>query len=451
MTRASSIPHAGMCRASSTGHTDPHGTRRALRCGVSPASTPLLVSGHVASTLGESLNSLLILMALAMRLKASFSLPWLPQHQYFVPSGLCHWYYDVAQDGIDLREVINMTRLGSVLPVDFNNDERCLANNSGSRVAIQIHRHGAHWIRPDYFAPSGTIAQNTTPQSLHLPKLDSMGGFDSAIQAIHTLRRRYRGYLPVTILVRMDDYPELSCGLWGLAQEVLRLMPHIELVRPPAPSITLESVVDEELSLSGQCGYVFFRGSATMRLSPTVASSQTIRVSSVSPEVATFQSYAHLQTGAVDIDKAARSLSITLKAAGCTCAFLDFVVDVEAEKKYGKFPLVGALGRHGVRVFDWRVPAAYKLVPSPRWLRPPMTENLLKLFYARHSRLFIAERGSCWPDLVTMIRSEHKQPSMTMRAGKKASLLLDTVPRCVRVRGTCTDPTAPFPYREGAC
>ena len=451
MTRASSIPHAGMCRASSTGHTDPHGTRRALRCGVSPASTPLLVSGHVASTLGESLNSLLILMALAMRLNASFSLPWLPQHQYFVPSGLCHWYYDVAQDGIDLREVINMTRLGSVLPVDFNNDERCLANNSGSRVAIQIHRHGAHWIRPDYFAPSGTIAQNTTPQSLHLPKLDSMGGFDSAIQAIHTLRRRYRGYLPVTILVRMDDYPELSCGLWGLAQEVLRLMPHIELVRPPAPSTTLESVVDEELSLSGQCGYVFFRGSATMRLSPTVASSQTIRVSSVSPEVATFQSYAHLQTGAVDIDKAARSLSITLKAAGCTCAFLDFVVDAEAEKKYGKFPLVGALGRHGVRVFDWRVPAAYKLVPSPRWLRPPMTENLLKLFYARHSRLFIAERGSCWPDLVTMIRSEYKQPSMTMRAGKKASLLLDTVPRCVRVRGTCTDPTAPFPYREGAC
>ena len=451
MTRASSIPHAGMCRASSTGHTDPHGTRRALRCGVSPASTPLLVSGHVASTLGESLNSLLILMALAMRLNASFSLPWLPQHQYFVPSGLCHWYYDVAQDGIDLREVINMTRLGSVLPVDFNNDERCLANNSGSRVAIQIHRHGAHWIRPDYFAPSGTIAQNTTPQSLHLPKLDSMGGFDSAIQAIHTLRRRYRGYLPVTILVRMDDYPELSCGLWGLAQEVLRLMPHIELVRPPAPSTTLESVVDEELSLSGQCGYVFFRGSATMRLSPTVASPQTIRVSSVSPEIATFQSYAHLQTGAVDIDKAARSLSITLKAAGCTCAFLDFVVDAEAEKKYGKFPLVGALGRHGVRVFDWRVPAAYKLVPSPRWLRPPMTENLLKLFYARHSRLFIAERGSCWPDLVTMIRSEHKQPSMTMRAGKKASLLLDTVPRCVRVRGTCTDPTAPFPYREGAC
>jgi hypothetical protein len=260
-------------------------------------------------------------MALAMRLNASFSLPWLPQHQYFVPSGLCHWYYDVAQDGIDLREVINMTRLGSVLPVDFNNDERCLANNSGSRVAIQIHRHGAHWIRPDYFAPSGTIAQNTTPQSLHLPKLDSMGGFDSAIQAIHTLRRRYRGDLPVTILVRM----------------------------------------------------------------------------------------------------------------------------------YGKFPLVGALGRHGVRVFDWRVPAAYKLVPSPRWLRPPMTENLLKLFYARHSRLFIAERGSCWPDLVTMIRSEYKQPSMTMRAGKNASLLLDTVPRCVRVRGTCTDPTAPFPYREGAC
>ena len=431
-------------------HTDPHGTRQALRCGVSPASTPLLVSGHIASTLGESLNSLIILMALAMRLNASFSLPWLPQHQYFVPSGVCHWYYDVAQDGIDLREVINMTRLGSVLPVDFNNDERCLANNSGSRVAIQIHRHGAHWIRPDYFDPSGTAAQKTT-QSLHLPKLDSMGGFDAAIQAIHTLRRRYRGDLPVTILVRMDDYPELSCGLWGLAQEVLRLMPHIELVRPPAPSTTLESVVDEELSLSGQCGYVFFRGSATMRLSPTVASPQTIRVSSVSPEVATFQSYAHLQTGAVDIDKAARSLSITLKAAGCTCAFLDFVVDAEAEKKYGKFPLVGALGRHGVRVFDWRVPAAYKLVPSPRWLRPPMTENLLKLFYARHSRLFIAERGSCWPDLVTMIRSEHKQPSMTMRAGKKASLLLDTVPRCVRVRGTCTDPTAPFPYREGAC
>ena len=431
-------------------HTDPHGTRQALRCGVSPASTPLLVSGHIASTLGESLNSLIILMALAMRLNASFSLPWLPQHQYFVPSGVCHWYYDVAQDGIDLREVINMTRLGSVLPVDFN-DERCLANNSGSRVAIQIHRHGAHWIRPDYFAPSGTIAQNTTPQSLHLPKLDSMGGFDSAIQAIHTLRRRYRGDLPVTILVRMDDYPELSCGLWGLAQEVLRLMPHIELVRPPAPSTALESVVDEELALSGQCGYVFFRGSATMRLSPTVASSQRIRVSSVSPEVATFQSYAHLQTGMVDMDKAARSISMTLKAVGSTCAHLDFVVDAGAEKKYGKFPLVEALGQHGVRVFDWRVPAAYKLVPSPRWLRPPMTANLLKLFYARHSRLFIAERGSCWPDLVTMIRSEHEQPSMTMRAGKNASLLLDTVPRCVRVRGTCIDPTAPYPYREGAC
>ena len=77
-----------------------------------------------------------------------------------------------------------------------------------------------------------------------------------------------------------------------------------------------------------------------------------------------------------------------------------------------------------------------------------MAENLLRLYYARHAKVFLVERGTCWGDVITMIRSKHDEPTVTMQAGPSGELLVEKARKdCVRVRGTCVDTSKSiFPY-----
>ena len=423
----------------------------AAACSV-PPERPLLVSGHIASTLGESLNCLIIVLALALRLNASAGLPWIPGHQLHVPNGAA-WWKDMNADGIDLCDIINTTSLALVLHIGPG--ERCLAEGQGSRVAVQLHRNGAHYMWSEHFsldssnvlhaAAIGGQIGTTSKRLLNLPELRNSRSFDEMIEVIHSLQRQHRGSAPLAVFARMDAYPELSCGFWGLAPEMLRLLPHLDFVRPRSPGVQWEAMLDEELALTQQCGYAFFRGSATLKLKPTMASADTMQLSAALPNDTSFQQFKFFLTGHISTEKVAQRLVYALQKVESDCIYLDM-----AGKGNITAPLAEALSRHGVRVVEWHVPSKYKPVPSPRWLRPPMQENLLKLFYARHARLFFAERGSCWSDLVSMIRTDRQLPTMIMRASNR-SLQLEEAEHCVRVRGACVRPMAPYPYYSGRC
>ena len=407
----------------------------------------ILVTGHIASSLGESLNSLMVVFALALRLNASVGLPWLPIHQLHIPR--TDWYKDIGRQGLPLQHVFDMSRLEAILPQGL--DELSLSKANGSRVAVLLHRHDSHMLRTRHFlvsrrarGASRIAPSNDEWEQLQVPLLDGPGGFNALDVSLHQLQARYLSASPMVILVRMDAFPEMSCALWGLAPEVRRIISHLELLQPVAPPRS-QSLLDDDLTTSKNCGYVFFRGSAAAKIKPTMAGSGTMWINGLN--MSGYQTVPWAVTYKILISSAAQMLATTLQTAGIKCVHLDISSTSSSE------PLVAALARLGIRSVNWQAPSRYPPVRSPAWLRPrpkPMAENLLRMYYARHSKLFIIERGTCWGDVATMIRTRLQMPTLTMQAVASGELRFDAVPThpCVRIRGTCIDEALPIPYRH---
>ena len=222
---------------------------------------------------------------------------------------------------------------------------------------------------------------------------------------------------------------------------------HLELLQPTPPP-NAKGALDADIAESRQCGYAFFRGSSAATLKPTIKSAQVMQLNK--DNTSGFHYAPFNKVGEVSTENVARALAEALKRVSTDCVHVDI-----SERAGGPEPLIQALTRHGIRSTVWRAPKLYPPVPAPQWLRPrpkPQVENLLRLYYARHSKLFFVEGGTCWGDVVTMLRSKSNMPTLTMRArAAVAELALDAVPQgCVRVRGTCVDTRKPFPYREKA-
>jgi hypothetical protein len=343
-----------------------------------------------------------------------------------------------------------MSQLQAILP--FGPDERCVGHANGSRVAISLHRHAQHRMRREFFASRSaddvrraTIHSDAAEawETLKLKPLKDFEGFDALRDDIRSLQQRYRAAPPLVVHVRMDAYPEMSCALWGLADEIRQVISRLELVQP-APPPDAQASVDEDVTQSRRCGYAFFRGSSAARIPPTMnADNQTIQLCGLN--VSGFQGVKWDVVHGVKVETAARRLAMALRLAGADCLHLDVAAGSST-------PLVDALMHNGIRAVAWEAPKRYPPVRSPPWLHPrpkPMAENLLRLYYARHARLFLVERGTCWGDVVTMIRSHRRLPTLTMQATASGELRLEGVPRsCVRTRGTCVDTTKRFPYRR---
>ena len=430
--------------AAASPHPLPRGGRLASPVCSWASSRPLHVSGHTASTLGESLNSLLIVFALALRFRASVGLPWMPAHQLYIPGQSRRpWFQSIGRQGIDLKNIFNMSLFKQLLPLSAN--ERCLSESNASRVAVQLHRRGEHRFRRSYFHVSESrLDRDDEWQPLEVPPLNESRGFEALRAAIEKLYQRYKGPGDaMSIYVRMDAYPELSCALWGLESEIKQVVAHLEILQPEAPPAS-QSAVDDDLATSRTCGYAFFRGSSAAKIVPTLRTPASLTVNA--DRTSGFQTAPWDSVHAVPFEKAARKLASALRRFGAECVHLDIAAG-------SLVPLVNELKINGIRTVTWAAPDKYPRVRSPSYLRPrpkPMAANLLRLYYARHSRLFLVERGTCWGDLVTMMRSRDSMPTMTMQAITTTSELdLEEAPRhCVRIRGTCVDTTKPFPYRQ---
>jgi hypothetical protein len=407
-----------------------------MSCASPHGLAPLLVTAHVASTLGDALNGLLAVLGMAVRLNASVGLPWLQKEMFHTSSGT--WYTDVGRDGFDFLELLNMTRLRDRVlqfgdaEVRWAQAERNASRHSSTRVGLLLQRRGLHWLHPEMFdsaclhkrgrsagASLGCAAferatrevgcTEGTRTKLELPPLGRVAAFDELVGRIRGLQLAYRGPRPMLAVVRGDG--ELSCLHWAFPAEVLRVVAHIDLLRPILPPQMDEAVANTELGLARRCAYSFWRFAPNLH--ETYSRRGNMSILSVTPHATPatlyhFRSSASLQLGVAAV---ARSLVATTRNAGASCIYID---------TYGGAPsaLKEAIEREGVQTVSLtRVTDQYRLhAHHRRGGSLPMRANALKLFYARHSRLLICEVGSQWCDLVSMLRTNAGLPSLIMSA-----------------------------------
>jgi hypothetical protein len=170
-----------------------HGGWRRLRAfrqaGQQRATTtppPILLTSTIASTLGESLNSLLAVLGLAQRLNASVCLPRLPSEQFSRS--------EQRTSTLDLGRILNLTRLASVL---------VLTRTCGDTI------HSELAVRLPFDHTTGTHSSDG-----HQPALNTAAAWEALLSRILRLARRRSTTLVVH--ARMNGFSELGCGLCEL-------------------------------------------------------------------------------------------------------------------------------------------------------------------------------------------------------------------------------------------
>ena len=448
-----------------------------FRAARSPVASPeILITSHSASTLGDALNSLLVLFAFALRIGSSIGLPWIPRQQFYIASNI--WYKGLLvedgtqrHEGLDLTHVLDFSQLKK-LPMHFGQDEVIWAQaelnatlRNTSRVGLNLKSAGTHWIPYDLYEPSalrsgkllscdafwsatGSDCKASTRWQFVFPPLNTSAAFEELVQSIQGLVAAYRG--PSPLVIAFQGNGEMSCIPWGFSAEYQYAVSHLELAKPVLPSITTAAAADGEFALAGRCAYSFWRFMPhvwyTMR---GQGNGSTISMTP-STSTASIYHFALRQRWGVSIkvSQAADDLAAVLRSAGVDCIYLDIKTD-DAHLS----PLSSALQQHGLQSISFTVPDQYPGVPSPKWLRPPMEANVLKLYYARHSRLFICEAGSQWCDLVTMLRTEAGLPTLIASASTNGTGIVFEEAhreRCVRIRGRCVRPDK-SPFRDNTC
>ena len=126
-----------------------------------------------SSTLGESLNTLLPILALTLRLNASIILPQLPDEQFS---------RSIQSSAIDLDRVFNLQQLAHAL---------------GASVFIKPMR----WLHqlPEAYVLNGP--------------LESIAATEALISRVAALARQRRGRSPLVVSARMNSFSSLGCGL----------------------------------------------------------------------------------------------------------------------------------------------------------------------------------------------------------------------------------------------
>ena len=481
---------AGMAQRLSTKSQLVHSVRdasaRTMRTEQARSTTELMLTAHMPTTLGDALNSLLCMLAFGLHVGAKISLPWLPRSQFHVASPT--WFTELGggddhagpklrSDGLSWSSVLDLKGLRA-LPLQLGPDETYWASiehdaffrRNSTRVGLTLFKRSLHWIPPELYAPSvrqtGTMLQCNTfrwpelggtgethcvPRSrwqVHLPWLNQTAAFDALHKTILELQAAYRGPAPMLVLYRNDG--ELSCVPWAMTREMLSVVRHLELTQPPLPPNTTAAAAGAELALARRCAYSFWRFMPHVWETVQQRGNETKWSVTPSNTEATIYNFNLKASVHLALRRVADGLAAAMRQAGTDCIYLDVKGDASSLRE--------ALSRRGVRTIALDLPAQYNFVPltsgpRPHWNRPPMVANVLKLFYARHAKLFICEAGSQWCDVPTMLRTRDGQPTL-ITSGSANALLFEEAHRvsCVRIRGRCVDPGR-LPYREnsGAC
>ena len=146
--------------------------------------------GRVASTLGESLNTVLPIFALALRLNSSLSLPWLPSSQFTRA---------VDRSPIDLHDVFDMKKLALLYGTRLRRPPPARCGTLAVWLPFRRDRHD-----PTGRTTVGYIRTSTAP-------LSSTAAWEALILHIKKYTMNHSG--TTTVFARMDGFSELGCGL----------------------------------------------------------------------------------------------------------------------------------------------------------------------------------------------------------------------------------------------
>ena len=424
--------------------------------GIKKVKQDILVTGHIASTLGESLNRLLPVLAIARRLHAAVGLPFLPSYQW--QFGKIKFPEELTArplvGGIlDLGLVINRSKLERAVAIGPS--EQCWDDG---HVAVQLWQAGRHSVSATHFhspANGSVFAVN-----LSCAPMNAIGNHDygALINQLEALRGRYRGARPLVVHVRMDGYSEVSCAHWALARDIEQLIPHIDLLRPRDAAYS-DVAIAADVERAARCAYVFFRDPHQVgRALPG-----RVRVSTADHRG--LNSFPHGESALVSAEAAAAAIALALRPWRVEEVYVDvFLTGKEltpADRAHLKAQLHLALQAHGLRPISGWVglprDSAGRL-PRNGFLGPPMVANLLKLFYARHAAVLVVERGTQWADLIAMQRAAEStddatRPTYYMHASRAGELRVHRDDaRCVRVRGQCVQTDrVPYSVSKGYC